>query len=434
MINNFGYSAYKTMLSYVRPAVQYPPMMPPNRNFMPQQPPLFEQIASFNPWKEKTATAAQDVRQSFTQVKEASSTLNTTSKNNIFDVRKADVSNSNVLGVQASNRATVGTYKIEVSQVATAKQTTSNTLRSNDLQTMQAGTQSFGLQVGGVTKNVSVNFSSLDTNLGALNKVARAVNDAKAGVTARVVESTTDGVRYSKLVLTADKTGTANAFTLTAGSGDLLTATQMNHQTTEARNAKYSVDGKDYEQASNTVQLDNGKVTATLKGVTTNDNPVTVTVDRDRSAIIKQVSALIEEYNQAIVTMQDQSGLISNRVMQRFTQFANDREEALDDIGITVQADNQLSLDQSKLDRSLQNNYESTKNLIGGAGGLAPAMERRTSNLLNSPVTALIQGNNDVQAQQQQMASQLNQYLLFSQPNRFYAQYASAGGSFNFFL
>jgi flagellar hook-associated protein 2 len=196
--------------------------------------------------------------------------------------------NSELFTASAGSTAAAGTYNVKISQLAQNQKLKSIGVATS---TEAIGAGTLHLRVGSAAVT---DIAITDTN--TLSDVAKAINAAKAGVTATVVF---DGTAHS-LTLTANDTGAANIIKLTAtdidGNDTDITAglsrlvydagvggTKNLSQTQAALDATIEVDGvTGITRSSNTISDVITGVTLTLKSQPAPpDNASTLTVSRD---------------------------------------------------------------------------------------------------------------------------------------------------------
>jgi flagellar hook-associated protein 2 len=181
----------------------------------------------------------------------------------------------------ATTGATVGNITFDVTTLAKAQVTTAGVAASGPVTTGSG----LDLTIGGTTKHVDVTTDDAEN-------VAKAVNAAKAGVTASVITTQT-GTKV--LQFSADKTGTANTFTVTGLSSP---TTDM----TAAADAKLTVGNPaagGYVVTSSTNTFTNLMNNVTLN-VSKLETGVTVTVASDPDAIADKMQALVDAANGAL--------------------------------------------------------------------------------------------------------------------------------------
>ncbi|HKR75088.1 MAG TPA: flagellar filament capping protein FliD [Rhodanobacter sp.] len=272
-----------------------------------------------------------------------------------------------------------GTYNLTVSHLATAQKRASAAYAS-------------GSTVGAGTLTVSVGSQSMDINVSAtdsISSIATAINQASGnpGVQATVV----NGANGAQLLLTSTKTGVANGFTVSAGSGSSaglssLASTLDTAGSNEASDASLSIDGIAVTSASNSVS-------GALNGVTLNlaaTGSTTLTVSQDTSAVTGAVSDFVNAYNSYISTVgtlssydptSKQGGVLLGDTTLMSVQrqvnsvlsgsVAGNSIGSLAALGITRNADGTLSSDSSKLSSALQSDPAAVQDLFAGTNGYA---------------------------------------------------------------
>jgi flagellar hook-associated protein 2 len=131
----------------------------------------------------------------------------TSTTNNVFDGLTATSSNTNLATAAASSGAQPGEYSFTVNSLAQAQEIASQGFDSANSSITQG---TFQFQVGSGAVNTVTIGSTNDT----LQGLASAINNANAGVTASIVNDGSSSQSYH-LLLTANKSGTANAVTIT---------------------------------------------------------------------------------------------------------------------------------------------------------------------------------------------------------------------------
>ncbi|RPF46600.1 flagellar hook-associated protein 2 [Thermodesulfitimonas autotrophica] len=266
--------------------------------------------------------------------------------------------------------------------MATAQQNLGTALTSSGATAVTPETNTFTLTVGGTTYNLSVSILSTDTNQTALEKIAKAINAAGAGVTATVITDTTAGT--SRIQITANRTGTNSAFSLADVTGNAVTATGANTVNVAAANAQYTVNGVSYTSQSNTVLLDRGHLTVNF--LKTSTATVTLTVTPNTQAITGAVNNLVNACNTLAILIAQNATLISPRLSQAFNQAYTVKEQELAALGITAGPNGTLTVDQTKLTTAVQNNLGLVQSTFGGANGFAVNLGLLGQEITTSPL------------------------------------------------
>jgi flagellar hook-associated protein 2 len=129
--------------------------------------------------------------------------------NGIFDGRSVTVSDPSLLDAAADSTAVPGVYRLQVNNLAAAQEVASQSFASANSAIAQG---TFQIALGnGTTTTITV-----DSSNNTLQGLASAINHAAVGVSASIInDGSATAAQPYRLVLTADKTGTANGFTAT---------------------------------------------------------------------------------------------------------------------------------------------------------------------------------------------------------------------------
>lgn len=301
-------------------------------------------------------TALSDLQTAFSSLNDASD----------FSSLKSSNSQPSAFDVTTSTSASAGSYSIEVSQVATAQRTVSNTFSGRD--TALNGGNSFNLSLtigSGSPTSIAV---TKDTPAGMVS----AINSAKLGVTAQLLNT---GSGYT-LMLTGPQ-GANQSFTLTS---DAVSAGTVNFDTTvqSAADAKFKINGLEMTRSSNTVSDVIDGVTLDL--YTATNGSARLDLNRDTSSIKTNISALVSAYNNfdttikelgnSKSTVKDVGGsmvgdsylqTLRNQVRNMITANASTPGsdiKAARDMGISFDRYGQMTLDNAKLDAALQDHFD----------------------------------------------------------------------------
>lgn len=126
-----------------------------------------------------------------------------------FEQYKVDISDDDYLTATANGRVSEGSYDIQVLSVARNHQLASQGFSDQSVSSLGTGTITISVGTG------SPRTITVDASNNSLVGIKKAINDAKAGVTATIINDGSKSNSY-RLVLTADKTGSANAIKITS--------------------------------------------------------------------------------------------------------------------------------------------------------------------------------------------------------------------------
>jgi flagellar hook-associated protein 2 len=228
-----------------------------------------------------------------------------------------------------------------------------------------------------------------------LSDIASTINADNLGLSASVV---TDA-NGARLAIVSKSSGSAANFSVSDGGG--LTFGQI----VNGSNASFSVDGLSLSSASNTV-------TGAVAGTTFNllsaspGTEVSLTVSPDTSQAATAINQFVTDYNSIISGLNSQfhdsgSGqgvlatdpTVRNLQNQLLGAMAYTYTPAsgttnvpnLSSMGITVNKDGTLSVDNAALNNTLQNDYTDVQNFFQGTAfnGLAGALDQQLSDFLS---------------------------------------------------
>ncbi|MBI5626203.1 MAG: flagellar filament capping protein FliD [Nitrosomonadales bacterium] len=329
-----------------------------------------------------------------------------------FNTLKATPSDATVVSASATSIAVAGTYSLDVTSLSQAQklvatgQTSSTAAISDGVATtvtfdfgaISGGTLTAGVYSGATfasngsgTKSITI-----DSSNNSLQGIRDAINSARIGVTATIVNDGT-AAPY-RLVLASDNNGVSNSLKITTSGGDGtidalmahdpagLAAAQHLNQTVTAQNAVFKVNGISVSKTSNTVSDVIQGVTFTLNKEAATAN---LTVARDTAGIISSISSFVKAYNDLAATLKNVSAYDSStkqaatlqgdstvRTLQAQLRGmlstpvagASGALTTLADIGITAQRDGSLALNQAKLDSAIASNFSDVASLFTSVG------------------------------------------------------------------
>ncbi len=315
-----------------------------------------------------------------------------------FEKLEASTSDPLIVSASASGNADLANYQLDVKQLAQPHALATKTFSSaSDL----VGTGTLTIKFGATSYDGSTDaytaFSqnaekgtlslTIDSSNNSLGGIRDAINNAKAGVTASIIN---DGTGY-RLVLNAEDSGARNSLQVSVADGDgadiddsglsalafNASATQM-IQTQNAQDAIVNINGLDITNSSNTVS-------SALKGVTlilAQAQPgklVSLSVEQSNGEITKAAEAFVEKFNEVINTVKKLSsydaqakkggtlmGEASVRgAMAQLRSLMREKVEGLGgtistlaEIGIETQSDGKLALDSTQFEAALEKNRD----------------------------------------------------------------------------
>jgi flagellar hook-associated protein 2 len=220
--------------------------------------------------------------------------------------------------------------------------------------------------------------------------IVAAINSANLGITAQLVNTGNIATPYRIMVTGAS--GASNAFSLTslkaeAGGGE-VTGISFGKKLQSSQDATFNVNGMDMTSSKNTVTDAIAGTTLNFNSITTAGVPANLVFSRDTSSISTKLNALVTAYNDANTmlgvvsdpkstvetygaTLVGNSMVGSVRSQMRQLISGNSTTPAggltaLRDIGFNIDQKGVLSLDKTKLDSALKNNFDNVVTLVTG--------------------------------------------------------------------
>jgi flagellar hook-associated protein 2 len=218
--------------------------------------------------------------------------------------------------------------------------------------------------------------------------IVAAINSANLGITAQLVNSGNIATPYRIMVTGAS--GASNAFSLTsltAGGGE-VTGISFGKTLQSSQDATFNVNGMSMTSSKNTVTDAIAGTTLSFNSITTAGVPANLVFSRDTSSISTKLNALVTAYNDANTmlgvvsdpkstvetygaTLVGNSMVGSVRSQMRQLISGNSTTpagglSALRDIGFNLDQKGVLSIDKTKLDSALKNNFDNVVTLVTG--------------------------------------------------------------------
>ncbi|MEI9936921.1 MAG: flagellar filament capping protein FliD [Pseudomonadota bacterium] len=283
----------------------------------------------------------------------------------------AGTSSSSAIAISTTGNALPGNYTMNVTQLARAQRTYSNTYSSASTAVGQSGT--LAIQVGSGTA-ASINVAGTDT----LDQIAAKINSSGARVSASVFY---DGSNY-RLQVSGLDTGKDNAITFSQTGLDLGLNVAAN-TVQKAQNSIVNIDGFDVQRSTNQVVGAIQGVTLALTATTT--APVDVSVAADSKGLAGKIQAMVTAYNSVLSKINTAAGkgstpaanstLASDSTLRSITNrlstvlqtvSGTGKYNTLGSVGLSLQRDGTLALDTSKLDAAVSADPSAVSALFAG--------------------------------------------------------------------
>ena len=290
---------------------------------------------------------------------------------NAFDLRAVTSDNPGRVTGTAAPGAREAEFEVEVEQLAEGQRNVGQRLDPRAATNVQAGANTFAIDIGGETRFVTFNVRAGQNNQTVLESMANAINQANPGVTADVRTAEDGRVRIR---ITQNDTGQEATFAIRDVQGNAVATTGANRVGNQAANAVYSIDGQQFEGATNTVQLDEGRVQLQLDRVT--EGAVTVRVGADVEGQAAAIQGFVNEFNDQRRFLNQNAAFFNTDAANALDTVVGANRADLQRIGITQAADGTLRVDEDRLRAALAENPGQVREVFNGFDGLARGVER----------------------------------------------------------
>ncbi|HET7792383.1 MAG TPA: flagellar filament capping protein FliD [Rhizobacter sp.] len=336
------------------------------------------------------ASTIQTKISAFGQLQSSLSTLRDSSlaltRASTWGVTTATSSDATAIQVATGEGAVAGNYAISVGALATAQTTVSQTYASADALvgagTLRVEIGSFGQAGFAPQPNLaamSIDISPTDSLATVRNKI----NAAGAGVSAVIVNDTTG----SRLIISSTNPGSANAFRLSGDGGasafgfDPDAGTSAMTQTQPPGDAQVTINGLAVTTSGN-------RLTDTIQGLTINlskaNSSAQISVAQDNASLKTSVQSFVDSYNTlakmlSTQTKYDEATKTAGKLQGDSTAVSLQRQlrslvtssspassvyATLSSVGVALQADGTLKIDDTKLTSALNANPIEVKKLF----------------------------------------------------------------------
>lgn len=288
----------------------------------------------------------------------------------------------------AKNDTPPPTLEVQVNRLASTQENMGTYLTDGRV-ALPADTYSFDISINDLNYEFQFNINENDTNKDVQERLVRLINNADIGISARLDE----GNARSSIWLTSTSTGlpdgkseifrvTDDRTSKTAGAVDYFGLGYISRQPV---NSSFLLNGEERSTSSNTFTV--GKMyELELKAVSAPDTAVTIGLKTDVESLTDNVSSLIGSYNTFIsaTSAYSQSQSLSNRLVREMSGIASHYQPSFENMGIRLQADNTLSVDEQVLKESASASdgafsYETLK-------GFANALIQKTGQISLNPM------------------------------------------------
>ena len=315
--------------------------------------------------------------------------------------RKASSGNEELFAVVPDETAVPASYSVEVVQLAEAAKLTSGAFADSDT---AVGTGTLTIGVGALSFDVEITEEN-NTLAGIRDAINAAVDNA--GVSATIVNA--DAGSY--LILSGTKTGASREVSVsqTGGDGglaaltwDAATGTGALAESQAAQDAQVRIDGFDVFSETNTITGAIDGVSIDLLRAAPGETNEAV-IEYDTAAVRSSITDFVESYNELVDTVgsltsynqETQQGGpllgdatlrgLESQLRREFSTPAGNSQSpfgTLAEIGVSLQVDGKLAVDDARLDETLGAGFQDVGRLFAGEDGFATRLFDRVDRVL----------------------------------------------------
>ncbi len=332
--------------------------------------------------KEATSQALTNLKSEFEKLSTSVDAFKSANGNVIE--KKATSSNQNILTVSTSTMAQVGSYSIQVTQLASGGQATSGGYTSkesalfptlDDNLPASSRTLSITIGTGSNASTYSIILDSSDTLESVRNKLANIIPSSKAAI--QIINTGTESNPNYRLSILATNTGVdLGTVQISGGSAPEIQSFISNFSIQSAQNAVFIINGNQFERSSNSIsdaiQGVSINLISTGSSIVNISNDVSKTIEKIRNFISAYNSVVdkISEGNQINVNKENAAGPLRETRADELA-FTSIRMKIFDTtitegsnsfnlsyFGISTSRDGKLGLDESRISYLINNEPE----------------------------------------------------------------------------
>jgi flagellar hook-associated protein 2 len=366
---------------------------------------------------EKTTVARISAMGSLTSALNTFKTaVDSLNKASLFESRTASSSNTSTLKVTANTTAPAGSYNVQVKQLATSSKVALQSVAGGNTATFNSG--SLTISAGG--SNFGVDITASNNTLAGMRD---AINEAgkSSGVSATIITDDSG----SRLVLSSTKSGAGNdiqvvasednvtvgantltsqAFTPTVDPGNADAFLKPDSTTgaggviTKAQSSKISIDGLELVRDTNRIEDALEGITLDLTAAQSSTDladgkTISVTVGVDKGSVKGNLQKFVDAYNALISTTSQLTAVVpvdggnpvtgpllgDSSIRNVLSSLRNEMVSIAGEGGVRALADlgiasdwktGQLKIDDTKLTKALDNNFDQVAGYLAGDNGL----------------------------------------------------------------
>ncbi len=317
----------------------------------------------------ETREFAIGVKENARSLKNTIASLGGLDSESLLNKKTASSSNSAIatasyIGTTPGDTTASG-FDMTVSSLASHQVNLGNFLNKNDVAALAPDTYSFDIGINSLSYEFQFTVNKGDTNNDTQQRLTRLVNNANIGLNAEITDNP-NNPDQSAIKLESAATGEqehgGHIFTISedytsknTGTVDYLgigTATRL------GSDASFNINGTPHTASSNNFTVDNA-YDVVLHNTTDQSSGETVSIGlkTDVDSLTENMISLVRGYNSVLQTAAEYTDVQpkSSEIMHELSSISRTYAKGLTDIGINLNLDGSLELDEDSFRKSMQN-------------------------------------------------------------------------------
>lgn len=282
----------------------------------------------------------------------------------------------------------VPTLELEVKSLASSQENLGKYL-PDEAVSLAPDTYSFDIGINGLNYEFQFNIREGENNREVQDRLVRLINKSNVGITADIHETEAGSALRLRTTATGATFTGNSVFSVsdahTSKNAGTVEYFGLNYVSHPATNAVFTLNGEERSASSNTFTV--GKMyEVELKGISTDGQVASIGLKTDVESLTENIKHLIRGYNSFLQAVDKYSGTFpkSSRLSNEMGGITSLYKNELDAIGLSLQKDNSISIDDRLLSQTFsEDNASSTLTTIKN---FATSLVRKTAQVSLDPL------------------------------------------------
>jgi hypothetical protein len=302
---------------------------------------------------------------------------------NAFRQIGVTVSNPAALQGVALSNARPASYSLVIERVAVSQESVGQLLPRDAAAGLEPGVHQVVIRSRQGRREVLVELKAGDDNEQVVASLAAAINAANLALSAALARPTPNLVQ---LAVSSSVSGLAGAFSFEPSR--VVTYTGADRVARAASDAVFELNGVRTTSPDSLVSLQGGNVQLTLLRADAGERQMAL-VGADREAVLNAIEQLTEAASAFAVAVRDNTGALSRLLVSDHGTLVESLGDGLRQIGIDVQPDHTLALDEAMLAAMFARKPALVEEAIASPDGAAQRLGELAAGIMSAPVSRL---------------------------------------------